>query len=69
MIVVSSRYHLRRARFAFRRELDDTGVEVVMRGSRYDTVNPERWWTTRSDLRWMLSEGPKLVAYLLGLGA
>lgn len=69
VIVVSSKYHLRRAGFAFRRELDAAGVEVLMHGSRYDDANPPRWWSTRSDIRWMLSEVPKYAAYLLGLGA
>jgi uncharacterized SAM-binding protein YcdF (DUF218 family) len=69
VIVVSSKFHLRRAGFAFRRELGDTSVEVLMHGSRYDEANPARWWASRSDLRWMLSEGPKLIAYVLGLSA
>ena len=69
VIVVTSRYHLRRAGFAIRRELSGTGVEVTMRGSRYDVVNPDRWWMSRADLRWMMSEAPKLAAYTLGLGA
>ncbi|MGE3401156.1 MAG: YdcF family protein [Vicinamibacterales bacterium] len=69
VIVVSSSYHLRRARFAIRRELEGTAVEVVMQGTRYERITPERWWRSRDDLRWILSEGPKLLAYLLGLGA
>ena len=69
LIVVTSKYHLRRAGFALRRELSGTGIEVTMHGSRSDDVNPDRWWTSRSDWRWVLSEGGKLVAYELGLGA
>ena len=69
LIVVTSRYHLRRARFALRRELQGTGIEITMHGSRYDDVTPERWWTRRADWRWVLSETAKLVAYELGLGA
>lgn len=69
IIVVSSKYHLRRARFAFRRELRETGVEVVMRGTRYDPSDPERWWRHRADLREVGPEALKLVAYVLGLGA
>ena len=69
VIVVTSKFHLRRAGYAFRRELKGTGVQVVMRGSRYDPANPARWWATRADVRWMLSEAPKLIAYVLGLGA
>jgi uncharacterized SAM-binding protein YcdF (DUF218 family) len=68
LIVVTSRYHLRRAGFAIRRELQGTGVEVEMRGTRYESVNPDRWWSTRADLRWVLDESAKLIAYWLGLG-
>jgi uncharacterized SAM-binding protein YcdF (DUF218 family) len=69
LIIVTSKYHLRRAAFAVRRELAGTGIEVVMHGSRYEDVNPDRWWTSRGDWRWVLSEGGKLIAYELGLGA
>jgi len=69
VIVVSSTYHLRRAAFALRRELRGTEVDVIMRGSRYDRANPERWWTSRSDVREIVAEAPRLVAYVLGLGA
>jgi len=41
----------------------------VMRGTPYDRAQPERWWSRRADIRWLLSEIPKLMAYRLGLGA
>jgi uncharacterized SAM-binding protein YcdF (DUF218 family) len=69
LIIVTSRYHLRRAGFALRRELAGTGTELIMHGTPYDDTNPDRWWTSRADWRWVLSEGPKLVMYELGLGA
>ena len=69
IIVVTSPYHLRRAGFAFRRELNGTGVDVEMHGTRYQSANPDRWWTSREDMRWVLDEGAKLIAYELGLGA
>jgi len=43
--------------------------DIDVRGTRYDVVNPDRWWTSRSDWRWVLNEGAKLLAYELGLGA
>jgi uncharacterized SAM-binding protein YcdF (DUF218 family) len=67
--VVTSKYHLRRSGFAFRRELQGTGVEITMRGSRYDDAEPERWWRKRSDIRTVMQEFPKLIAYVAGLGA
>ena len=69
VLVVTSNYHLRRAAFAVRRELRGTGVEVTMRGSRYDPLRPEQWWTRRAEIRWVASEVPKLAAYVFGLGA
>jgi uncharacterized SAM-binding protein YcdF (DUF218 family) len=69
VIVVTSKYHLRRARFAIDRELRDTNLEVNMRASRYDPMQADRWWTRRAEIRWVASELPKLVAYVLGLGA
>ena len=69
VIVVTSTFHLRRAGYAMRRELRGTGIEVTMRGSRYDPMQPERWWTRRAETRWVVSEFPKLIAYMLGLGA
>jgi uncharacterized SAM-binding protein YcdF (DUF218 family) len=69
IIIVTSKYHLRRAGFAIRREMGGTGIEIEMHGTRYEAAHPDRWWTTRSDLRWVLNEGAKLIAYELGLGA
>jgi uncharacterized SAM-binding protein YcdF (DUF218 family) len=69
LIVVTSPYHLRRAGFATRRELEGTGIEVQMHGTRYEPAKPDRWWANREDMRWVLDEGAKLIAYELGLGA
>lgn len=68
VILVSSKYHLRRLTLAARRALRGTNVEVIARGSRYDESVPDQWWTSRRDIRWVVSEVPKLVAYALGFG-
>lgn len=67
VIIVTSKYHTRRAGFAFRRALKGTGVTVIMRATRYDDADPARWWHHRSDLRFVLLEWEKLVAYWGGL--
>jgi len=67
VIVVTSKYHTRRAHFAFAREFDPS-ASIVMRGSRYDTSTPNRWWRRRADIRYVLSELEKLAAYKVGLG-
>lgn len=68
VIIVTSKYHTRRAAFAFRRGLAGTGAEVIMRASRYDPSHPARWWRYRPDFRFAISEFQKLLAYRLGLG-
>ena len=68
LIIVTSKYHTRRSLFAFERELEGTGIEIQVRGSRYDVATPDRWWASRADFRWVTSELQKLLAYRLGLG-
>ena len=67
IIVVTSRYHSRRAGYAFAREFRGTPMHIVMRVTRYDSALPARWWTTRQDVRYVTSELQKLAAYRLGL--
>jgi uncharacterized SAM-binding protein YcdF (DUF218 family) len=68
VIIVTSKYHTRRAGFALRRGLDGTGAEVVIRATRYDASDPARWWRSRTDFRFASSEWQKLIVYRLGLG-
>lgn len=68
LIVATSQYHTRRTAYAFRREMDGTGIRITVKGSRHDHPSPDQWWQSRSDLRWVTSEVQKLVAYRLGLG-
>jgi uncharacterized SAM-binding protein YcdF (DUF218 family) len=66
IIIVTSKYHTRRAAFAFRRGLENTGAVPIMRASRYDQSDPARWWRIRSDFRFAGSEWLKLIFYRLG---
>jgi uncharacterized SAM-binding protein YcdF (DUF218 family) len=67
VIVVTSLPHTRRTAHAMRRVLGPAGIDVQVRATRYDTFAPSAWWRSRSSVRWMLIEWPKLVAYRLGL--
>ena len=69
VIVVTSKFHVRRAGFAFRRALVDTSTTVIMRASRYDPSDPAHWWRSRADVRFALSEWEKLILYWLGVAA
>ena len=68
IIVVTSKYHTRRAGLAFHRAFAGTTVRIAMRASRYDSSDPARWWRRRGDFRFVVSEWQKLAGYRLGLG-
>lgn len=64
ILVVTSKYHTRRTGQIFRRVMGDT-VHVKVIGSSYDSFNPSRWWKTRPDMRSVLLEYQKLLAFTL----
>ena len=66
-IVVTSKQHTRRARLVMRRRMSGTGVEVVVRASRLDTADVDRWWAHRSTLRFTLFESQRLLGYWIGV--
>lgn len=69
VIVVTSLAHTRRTRYAMERAFTPAGVAVQVRASRFDRFNAAQWWRRRSDIRWVLTELPKLAAYRLGVGS
>lgn len=64
LVVVTSRYHSRRARLILRRALGP-GVQLAMRPSRYDGFSARGWWQDRRDAKTVLSEYEKLAHYWL----
>lgn len=67
LILVTSKYHTRRARLAVRRELEGTPIQVIVRTSRYDPASPEQWWKNRGNVRYVAAEYQKLLLYAFGL--
>jgi uncharacterized SAM-binding protein YcdF (DUF218 family) len=68
VLVITSKYHSRRAGFAFRREFHGSSIAVRMRITRYDVSDPAHWWRHRADVRYVLSELQKLIVYRVGIG-
>ena len=66
VIVVTSKQHTRRAGLSMRRVLGDD-KKVIMRSSRYDRADVDRWWADRSTLRFTLFETQRYLAYWLGI--
>jgi uncharacterized SAM-binding protein YcdF (DUF218 family) len=67
VIIVTSKQHTRRARLVMNRRMAGTGVNVVVRYSRFDQADTERWWTNRSTLRFTLFETQRLFGYWIGV--
>jgi uncharacterized SAM-binding protein YcdF (DUF218 family) len=67
LIIVTSKQHTRRARMVMRRRLDPIGVKVIMRPSRYDRADVDRWWANRGTLRFTLFETQRLFGYWIGV--
>lgn len=68
VIVVTSRQHTRRARLVMNRKVTPAGVAVIVRPSRFDRSDVDRWWSNRSTLRFTLFETQRLFGYWLGVG-
>ena len=67
LIVVTSKQHTRRTRMVMRRRLEPLGVEVIVRPSRYDRADVDRWWANRGTLRFTLFEMQRLMGYWIGV--
>ncbi len=66
IIVVTSKYHTRRARLAFRGVLPDT-VSVTVVGTRFDSYNPWKWWWNSDTVRHVIHEYGGLIYYRVKL--
>ena len=66
VIVVTSKQHTRRARLVMNRKVNPAGVAVIVRASRFDRSDVDRWWTNRSTLRFTLFEIQRLLGYWVG---
>lgn len=63
LLVVTSPYHVRRARLILADALPDTVLNVV--ATPYEEF-PERWWTSQDAARDLLLEAAKLCFYVVG---
>ena len=67
VIIVTSKQHTRRARLVMNRRMNPAGVRVIVRSSRFDRSEVDRWWTNRSTLRFTLFETQRLLGYWIGV--
>ena len=68
VIVVTSNYHTRRARYIFQRVLP-AGVAVHVAGARDAGFDPERWWEARKSLKEFVREVAGMIVALWEVSA
>ncbi|MGE0043089.1 MAG: YdcF family protein [Vicinamibacterales bacterium] len=67
VIVVTSIFHTARASLVVRRRLAGTGIDVLVRSTRYDASDPAHWWRSRGDLKVVPFEAQRYLLYWLGI--
>lgn len=65
LIVVTSPYHVRRARLMIAHALDGRGVELAVCATPYEPF-PDDWWRSQDAAREVLLEWAKIIFYLGG---
>lgn len=65
VIIVSSPYHTRRIRLIWNRRFERE-IPAIVRASRYERVDPARWWRARRSLEAIAHEVFGIGHYLLG---
>lgn len=69
LLVVTSRYHTRRALATFEHVFDGSGVEVGIEASvRHSRAMPARWWSDPYDRWYVRYEWAAIVFYLVRYG-
>lgn len=67
VLIVTSKQHTRRARLVMRRRMADTSATVIVRASRHDRTDADRWWSDRATIRFTLFESQRLLGYWIGV--
>jgi uncharacterized SAM-binding protein YcdF (DUF218 family) len=65
ILLVTSKWHSKRAYLTFRSAFRKEGIKIIVYPSKYDSFNPEKWWTRESDIEMILYEYIRLVYYVL----
>ena len=62
VILVTSKYHTRRTQKLFN-SITGENIKVIIQASRYDPFDPDRWWKSRRDTKFVIYEYLKLLNY------
>jgi len=65
MLLVTSKWHSKRAYLTFRSALENDEIKIVNHPSRYDAFRPDAWWKNRNDAELVFDEYVRLIYYIL----
>lgn len=64
IIIVTDEFHTRRARYAFEKIFDDSGIEVEVAGASNEIFSDDDWWQSDSGISCYFLETIKFPVYL-----
>jgi len=67
ILLVTSRWHSKRAYLTFRSALKNDGTNIVIQPSKYDSFRPDAWWKNGNDAELVFDEYIRLIYYILTL--
>ena len=65
ILIVTSKWHSRRAYLTFKSVIKDDGVKVWIYPSKYDTFDPNVWWKKETDAELVFYEYVRLIYYIV----
>ena len=65
ILLVTSKWHSRRAYLTFRSALKKDGIRIIVQPSKYDVFNPDTWWKNSNDAELVFYEYTRLIFYVI----
>jgi uncharacterized SAM-binding protein YcdF (DUF218 family) len=65
ILLVTSKWHSKRAYLTFRSALKDDGIKIVIQPSKYDAFRPDGWRKNENDAELVFYEYIRLIYYIL----
>ena len=67
ILLVTSKWHSKRAYLTFRSALKETGIKITIYPSMYDTFSPDAWWKSNNDAELVFYEYVRFIYYIFTL--
>jgi uncharacterized SAM-binding protein YcdF (DUF218 family) len=65
ILIVTSKWHSRRAYLTFKSVIKDDGIKVWIYPSKYDTFDPNAWWKSENNIELIVDEYIRFIYYIV----